>query len=234
MKYAIVFRQIGLVASVCAGLALAWPQQLSAKDAPPQVSADGLQLQKSTKQRLVYVKPGATLTPYKRVAVLDCDVEFEKDWERDYNSSRVGLDGRVSDKDVEQMKSKLAAEFKRVFIEELQTNGGYEVVDTAAPDVLVLRPALINVGVNAPDVMTADIGATVVRSAGQMTLYLELWDSTTKAILARVIDAEADSNAFAQRASGPTNKAAADRILKEWAKELRQHLDAANGKASGS
>lgn len=234
MKYAIVFRQIGLVASVCAGLALAWPQQLSAKDAPPQVSADGLQLQKNTKQRLVYVKPGATLTPYKRVAVLDCDVEFEKDWERDYNSSRVGLDGRVSDKDVEQMKSKLAAEFKRVFIEELQTNGGYEVVDTAAPDVLVLRPALINVEVNAPDVMTADIGATVVRSAGQMTLYLELWDSTTKTILARVMDAEADSNAFAQRASGPTNKAAADRILKEWAKELRQHLDAANGKASNS
>jgi len=233
MKHAIVFRQIGLAASVCAGLALAYPQELSAKDPPPEVSADGLHLQKSTKERLVYVKPGATLTPYKRVAILDCYVEFEKNWQRDYNSSRIGLEGRVSDKDVDRMKSKLAAEFKMVFIDELQTNGGYEVVDTAAPDVLVLRPALMNVEVNAPDLMTADIGATVVRSAGQMTLYLELWDSATNTIIARVMDAQADSNAFAQRASGVTNKVAADRILKGWAEDLRKHLDAANGKASG-
>jgi len=202
-----------------------------AKDAPPQVTEDGLQLTKSTKTRLVYVKPGATFSQYDRVAILDCYVEFEKNWERDYNSSRVGLEGRVSDKDVERIKTDLAAEFKKVFVDELQNKGGYQVVDVAAPDVLLLRPALLNVEVNAPDVMSADIGRTVVRSAGQMTLFLELWDPATKTLLARVMDAQEDDPAFAQMANRVTNKAAADRILREWAEELRKRLDTVKGKA---
>jgi hypothetical protein len=130
------------------------------------------------------------------------------------------------------MKSGLAAEFKKVFTRELQDRGGYQVVDTAAPDVLVLRPALLNVEVNAPDLMDPGIGATIVRSAGQMTLYLELWDSATNTILARVMDAKADNTQIAQPANKVTNTAAADRILQEWAQELRKHLDSVRGKAN--
>jgi hypothetical protein len=205
---------------------------VQAADPPPQSTADGLQLTKSTTTRLVYAKPGADLTPYKRVAILDCYVEFEKNWEKDYNSSRMGLEGRVTDKDVDRMKAGLATEFKKVFTRELQDKGGYEVVGTAAPDVLVLRPALINVEVAAPDLMTAGIGATIVRSAGQMTLFLELWDSSTNTLLARIMDARADDPATGQIANRVTNTAAADRILESWAEELRKHLDAAEGKAT--
>ena len=222
-------RQFGLIACLGAAFAMGHPPLASAADPPPQVTSDGLQLQKSTKTRLVYVKPGATLAPYKRVAILDCYVEFEKNWQKDYNQSKVSLDGRVTDKDVEKMKTALAAAFKKVFTEELQKNGSYPVVDTAAPDVLVLRPALLNVEVNAPDIMSADIRSTVVRSAGQMTLYLELLDSTTNTIIARVLDAQADDETFANRASSVTNMAAADRILKDWAVELRERLDAVQG-----
>lgn len=166
------------------------------------------------------------------MAILDCYVEFEKNWETDYNDSRMGLEGRVTDKDIDRMKAGLAAEFKKAFTKELQDKGGYEVVDTAAPDVLVLRPALINVEVSAPDLMTAGIGATIVRSAGQMTLYLELWDSATNTLLARVVDARADDPATGQIANRVTNTVAADRILESWAEELRKHLDAAEGKAA--
>ena len=55
-------------------------------------------------------------------------------------------------------------------------------------------------------------------------LYLELWDSTTNTILARVMDAKADEG-FAEQANRVTNTAAADRILSEWARELRERLD---------
>jgi hypothetical protein len=201
-----------------------------AHEAPPEVDKDGLHLQKNTGTRLVYVKPGATLAKYDRVAILECAVEFEKDWQKDYNRSALGLGDRVSDKDVERMKTKLADEFKKVFTKELQDKGGYQVVDVAAPDVLVLRPALVNVEVNAPDLMTGDIRATVVRSAGQMTLYLELWDAASKTLLARIMDAQADREGFAQVANSVTNKAAADRILSSWAEELRAHLDAVRPK----
>ena len=190
---------------------------------------DGLQLQKHTKQRLVYLKPGATFSQYDRVAILECYVEFRKNWARDYNSEHQSLENQVTNQDIERMKSALSTEFKKVFVNEL-TRGGYQVVDTTAPDVLVLRPALVNVDATAPDLMTANMERTVVKSAGEMTLYLELWDSTTSTILARVMDAEADQQPFAQPANRVTNTAAADTILKSWADELRGHLDAVRGK----
>jgi hypothetical protein len=226
-------RFLGLLASFGVAALLAPAGAFAAKDPPPEVSPDGLHLQKSTRNRVVYVKPGATFSQYGRIAILDPLVEFEKDWQDDYNRSRTGLAGRVTDADVEKMKERLAAEFKKIFIDELQGEGGYQVVDVAGADVLVLRPALLNVEVNAPDVMTAGIEHTVVRSAGQMTLYLELWDSTTNTLLARVMDVQADPDTMAQMGGSVTNKAAADRILRKWAKELRERLDDVRGKPAG-
>jgi len=220
------------VIGMCAALAVGSVASVLAKEAPPATTPEGLVLQKNTKSRVVYLKPGATFTQYNRVAILDPLVEFEKDWQKDYNKSRRSLEGRVSDADVERMKAGLAAEFKKVFTKELQDKGGYQVVNTAAPDVLVLRPALVNVKVNAPDLMTAGINATVVRSAGQMTLFLELWDSSTNTLLARVLDAAADNDAFAKQANRATNTQAADRILGDWAHELRVRLDEVKGKTA--
>ena len=215
------------LACACAAVALALAPAVSAKDKAPEVSPEGLHLQKSTKARLVYVRPGASLAQYRRVAILDCEVQFEKDWQKDYNTSRVGLEGRVSDKDVERMKTDLAAECKKVFADELARKGGYEVVDVAAPDVLVLRPALVNVEVNAPDLATAEFRRTVVRSAGQMTLFLELWDSTSSTLLARVLDAQEAESGMAMVATRAYNKAEADQVLRGWAKELHERLDEA-------
>ena len=90
----------------------------------------------------------------------------------------------------------------------------------------MLRPAIINVQVTAPDLMTANMQGTVVRSAGQGTLYLELWDSASNTILARVMDAEADKTPYARMANSVTNTQAADTILTAWAQDLRKHLDA--------
>lgn len=210
--------------------ALGSPAIVAAAADAPAATSDGLVLRSQSKSSVVYTKPGASLAQYDKVAILDCYVEFEKNWQKDYNASRVGLEDRVSDKDVERMKSDLAAEFKKVFTNELQDKGGYDVVDTAAADVLVLRPALINIEVSAPDLMTADFRRTIVRSAGQMTLYLELWDSRSNTLLARIEEARADEG-FAQEANRVTNTAAADRVLRQWAEELRRHLDAARGQS---
>jgi hypothetical protein len=214
---------------VYAAIALVPSTVLTAAEPAPQVTQDGLELRKQTKQRILYMKPGASFAEYKRVAILDPHVEFSKTWLRDYNNSVRDLSRKVSDKDLERAKKDLSAQFKKIFSEEL-TEGGYEISNDAAPDVLVLRPALVNIAVSAPDLMTPGRSVTYAESAGQMTLYLELWDSATNAILARVVDAQSDSNPFGQRMSSVTNRAAADRILEEWASELRTKLDLARGK----
>jgi hypothetical protein len=131
------------------------------------------------------------------------------------------------------MKGRIATEFKKVFTKELQKKDDFQVVDTQAAGVLVLRPAIVNLEVTAPDLMTANMQATVVRSAGSGTLYLELWDGGTNTIMARVLDARAADQGVAQAANSVTNTFAADLILTSWADELRQHLDAARAQAAG-
>jgi hypothetical protein len=222
-------RRVALIAVLCAAV----PSPVWSRGAPPapEYTKDGLKLKQQTPQRVIYVRPGASFSQYDRVAILDCYVELQKDWQRNYNSSVVDPSHRVTDADVARIQKALAAEFKKVFSADLE-KGGYQLATTAAPDVLVLRPALINVRVEAPDLMTPDVSATIVRSAGQMTLYLELWDSTTNTLLARAMDAEADRQGFAQAASSVSNRAAADVILNAWAEDLRKHLDAVRNKTS--
>jgi putative sterol carrier protein len=199
----------------------------------PKVSHDGLELRENSDLRVVYVKPGATLEAYKRIALLDCFISFRKNWERDYNSEARGMGQRVNKKDMERIKKRLADEFRTVFTKELETDGGYEIVDEGAEDVLILRPAIINLDVTAPDTRAPGMNRTIVSSAGSMTLYLELYDSLTNDIIARVIDPRADRGrgGGAMLGNSVSNKAEADRILRRWADILRDHLDAARAAA---
>jgi hypothetical protein len=191
----------------------------------PEVSKDGLHLLKDTKARVVYAKPGATLEPYTKVMLVDCFVAFRDDYQHDYNLDQMGLSGRITDN-----KENLADEFKKKFTEVL-TKSGHPVVDETGPDVLLLRPAIINLYIEAPDVRSG-FSRVIVDSAGQMTLYMELYDSATSTLLARVVDPQADDKAFAQVANRATNKVAADRIIKNWASLLSAHLSDVKQKAN--
>ena len=197
--------------------ALAEKQQL------PEMSSDGLQLVKKSKVRIAYMKPGVSLEKYDKVKILDCYVEFAKDWQRDYNMNEIGIDGRVTNKDVQEISQRLATEFNAEFTKVLEKKG-YPVVDTVGPDVLLLRPALVNVEITAPDLMTPGMSTEFVRSAGSMTLYMELYDSATSEIIGRVVDPEQDLGMGPEMANRVTNQAAADRIISRWASLLADHL----------
>ena len=205
---------------------MAFSVPIFAKDKLPETTKDGLVLKKDTKVSAVYLKPGETLEGYDKVSITDVYVSFKKNWQRNYNRDAMGLEGRVTDKDVEVIKKRLATEFKTVFTKELQKKGGYEVVDTAAKDVLILRPAIINLVVNAPDVNRVGMGRTFVASAGEMTLYMELYDSLTSDKIAEVMDAEAAGDyGMGHAGNRVSNKAAFDRVLAKWADLLRKRLD---------
>jgi Protein of unknown function (DUF3313) len=223
MKKRRLLNNFGTVAGVlaCVFLALATTSTAWAKDKLPEVSKDGLHLLEHTKVRVAYAKPGVSLDKYTKVKILDCFVQFEKNYEREYNLNEVGLDGRITDKDIATIKTRLAAEFKKEFTKVL-TKAGHEVVDNSGPEVLLLRPAIINLDVTAPDTMRAGFSTTVVASAGQMTLYMELYDSASSELLARVIDPQAGRERGV--ANRVTNTASADQILRHWADLLSKHL----------
>ncbi len=199
----------------------------------PAVDKDGLHLLTNTKVQIAYAKPGATLSKYTKVMILDCFVQFSKGWERDYNMDAVGLEGQVTNKDAEAIKKNLADEFKKELTKQLGEKG-YAVVDKIGPDVLLLRPALLNPDVTAPDLMTPGMGNTWTQSAGSMTLYMELYDSATSKLLARVIDPRNDPGMMGGPANSVTNKVAADRIITRWADLLVSHLGELKNAGTGS
>jgi hypothetical protein len=94
---------------------------------------------------------------------------------------------------------------------------------------MIIRPAIINLDVNAPDTLRAGRGNTYTASAGEMTLYIELYDSVTGDIIAKALDRKMDrANAgFYTWTNSVTNRAAALRILRGWAKILVSALNEA-------
>jgi len=220
------FTKIVFAVLLCA---LAAP--LAAKDKLPETTKDGLVLQHHTKLGAVYIKPGATLTDYNEVKILDCYVAFEKNWQRNFNSDAVGLEGMVTAKDMQNIKTKVAEEFKAVFTRELD-KAGYTVVENTGADVLLIRPAIINLTVTAPDLNSPEMSASFVASNGSMTLYAELYDSQTSAKIAEVLDSEEAGYGFTQVANSVTNQAALDKTLQAWAEILVKRLDEAHGKTS--
>jgi len=196
-----------------------------AHDKMPEVTHDGLHLQHNTKLRVVYLKPGADLSVYDKIALLDCYVAFKKNYKRDHNRDEPNLEMRINDKEMAKIRKEVAVEFNKVFTKALSTEGGHQMVTKGAAGVLILRPAIINLDVTAPDLMTAGMGQTFSASAGEMTLYMELYDGATGAIIGRVIDPEAAGiDGMTQVRNIVTNKADADRVLRRWAKILNDHL----------
>lgn len=207
-------------------IALAAP--LMAHEKFPETTKDGLKLTNHTNHGAVYVKDGASLANYDKIKILDCFVQFEKNWQRNYNRQEMGLENQVSDRDVERIKEAVAEAFPKEFKKELEKSG-YEVVDDTAKDVLLLRPAIINLALTAPD--TDGFTETFVSSNGSMTLYMELYDSATSTKIAQVMDAEAvGDTGFAHRGGRATNQMQFERTMEDWARKLVTRLDEAHGK----
>ena len=196
-----------------------------AADEMPETSPEGLVLIDSKDLKYVYARPGASLDQYTKVVLFDAYIAFRKNWDRDYNRNVMPGTTRVRPEDMEEIKVGLAELFKSVFTEELQDKRGYEIVETAGLDVLAVKPALINLDITAPQLKNTSMDRSVVASAGQMTLFMELYDSTTGELIARVIDPAVDNRGgLAYRATSGTNKSAARKILSGWAATLGDHL----------
>jgi len=193
----------------------------------PEVSPEGLKLLPKTKASAVYLRDGADFSVYDKVAILECPVAFRQNWQRDTN--RDGL-ARVTDSDVTKIRTALSAEFQKVFSKEL-TAKGQTVVTDGGTGVLILRPAIINLDIEVPNT-TAPNRYTFTDSAGQATLYLELYDGVSGELLARVVDAQVAGDWGSTRMrTRSSNKADADRMLTEWADRLGTYLQNARESA---
>lgn len=200
-----------------------------AQEAVPEVTIEGLQLIKDSNLALVYAQPGIDLGQYSKIYLDDAYIAFRKNWQRDQNRHHPQ---KINAQDMARMKAELSSLFREVFSRTLQ-EGGYELVTERAEDVLLIKPAIINLDVIAPDTMDANRGNSYSETTGEMTLYLEIYDSVTDDLIAKALDRKIDrQTGYFQWQNRVTNRAAANRILQVWANVLKQGLDVARSTGS--
>ncbi len=195
-----------------------------AKKNLPAVNDEGMELVKDSKLATVYADPGADLGIYNRILLLDATVAFKKNWKRDQNR---GHSLKVKDRDMLAIQESVATVFREVFTEEL-LDGGYELTEEAGEDVLLVKPAIVDLDVFAPDIKNAGRTWSYSESAGEMTLKLELFDSITDDKIVTATDRKRDNQrGFLQWRTSVSNRADARRLMRPWAKALRSALDEA-------
>jgi hypothetical protein len=113
---------------------------------------------------------------------------------------------------------------REAFHKEVVENGGWELTDQPGPDVLIARGALIDMVVRVPP-QTSGRNTIYLDSFGEATLVIEVFDSQSHQILARIADREA--------AEPPGNRMGMDleapgevrRMFSAWAKRFSEALD---------
>jgi len=163
-----------------------------------------------------YWKPGETLSQYKRLVLLDSLVQFQDNWLRDENRGKRPNE-QIKEEDMAEISQTLSDQFKEVFTEVLTDNDGYEMVNVGAADVLILRPAILNL----------DIGQSVYKARSgtetsplKMTLVLEFYDSVTSTLIGRAMEIRSDQE---------SNRSVVALILRRWAEATRETLMAGPG-----
>ena len=216
-------RSIGLLAAL---LVLTPAFAASSSELDEAMSVDGLQKVKVKGLDLAYARPGASLAGYSKFKLDPVEVAFHKDWD----PKKTGSNSKLSTQERENIRSGVAKIVDEEFVKELQAKGGYPVVKEAGPDVLRIRANVVNLYVNAPDTMTAGRSRTYTVSAGEMTLFAELYDSETGEVLARIVDrSEARNSGMMSLSNSVVNASEAGSVAANWARILRNGLDKAHG-----
>lgn len=205
-----------MTAGVCVLLLCGFAMPASAKEESGG-AWDGLVEVKPKRMDAAYLLPGADFRPYTKLMIDPSEVAFHKDWMKRYNSTAATLSQRLTQEDAERIAGEARKVFDEAFAETLKAKG-LQIVTSPGPDVLRLRPGVINLYITAPDTMSSGRSRTYTMEAGEATLFLEALDSTTSALLGRALDKRETRNTGRLSVSNSvTNLSDFKALFKQWA-----------------
>jgi len=168
---------LGLVVLAAAASA----QQLS------DMTEDGLVRVPSSRKAGVYRLPDATFAQYRRIMLEPASVAFRKNWDR---KGLDRLDTGLKPSERQRIANDLVLAFRDEMVAELVQRGGFVLTETPAPDALLIAPSITELEITAPDAGSTPGTRTFVRTAGSMTLIVELRDAASGVTVGRIIDFE--------------------------------------------
>ena len=209
-------------------LACRSPAQLAFVRDSTEVSDDGLLRLEGNLFEVAWLRPGASFEAYDKVWLLYTGIEYRSPpiFVRDVIPNRE-MDNYALSEGLTRRLEKAIAE---IFLVELIQWSEWQPAEGVGPGVLVVRTSLVDLVVHAPLEHLGEEHSRWLDSAGEVTVVIELFDSETAQILARVADRRAlapplSSDRF-MRASAADVTYEARRVFHDWGRELRLLLDA--------
>lgn len=214
-----------LCVSLCVPLLLACAMAPPTVETGPgaEVTHDGLhRVDHPRRFQRVWVKPGARLDGYSKILTVDAGIHYT----REPKSTRDEFP--LTEKQLANLREGL----REAIEDDLARDGRWSLVKQRGPDVIALRVALIDVFLTAPP-EGGGRDRSYGSSAGAATLVVEVFDSESLEILARIADrrvAERDSSSW--RNDAITNRAAAKELFVKWARRLGDALEFAQSQGA--
>ena len=147
-----------------------------AADAPD----DGLVRMPSSREAAVFRSPDVGFTQYKRLMFDRVSVSFVTGWIRNHP--------KVTEADTERVRSRAAKGFEDELMRELVKRGRYTLAEAPAPDVLRVKARIADLDQTDPNAGLVPGVRSYSRTAGKMTLIVELYDASSGVLVGRVVD----------------------------------------------
>ena len=218
---------VALVAmGILGGCASAPPPPTLQSGPDAEVTVDGLYRVDNSVMELAYMKPGWDLRGYTAMLIDPVTVAYKTDprgRQRDAGGGTVSGNFALSANQMENFKSL----FQEAVVDALSKDGGYRIVDTPGPDVLRITADLIDLIIAVPTAAVAANSTMIGRSAGAVTLVMEIRDSQSGEIIARAADRRSPGGGFGGMVQVSPQAVRADmrRLFESWATILRERLD---------
>lgn len=211
-----------LLLAACAGTGAQRQQPTIDTGPSAEVTYDGLyRVNRSTLDE-AWVKPDFDLRPYSKLMPTNGGIEYREveDPGRTALARSSATEFPISEANRKRLAQTLSDEFR----EEFETLENYEIVSEPGPDVLILKLTLIDVVSNVPPDLIGR-GSIYLRSVGEATLVLELYDSVSGEILARAVDRRAAESAYPRESNPVSNWSEVRRLARTWAGILRRRFE---------
>jgi len=182
-------------------------------------NVDGLQQVSSRYFDIAFVRPGVDFSHYSTVLVSGSELAFKTP---DRSQHQFPLSNEQKDQFQQNLDEQFSAELAK--LENLR------LVDQGGPDTLAVEIRVQDILTTIPAQATgrSGWGSLSLRALGEATLVIELSDSESGEILARVYDRRAvEGVAIAQNQEAPlTRFEDGESITRQWASTVRDRLDA--------
>jgi hypothetical protein len=192
------------------------PQPTQPKPAG-DVNVEGLRAVSARNFEAAYVRPGVTFADCKRLMVSELELAFRTP-DRSENQFPLGEDQRT----------RFRAAMATAFGEQLGKLETVEIVTEPGPDVLALHVRVQDIVARAPGRRVGASGRAgfALETVGEMTLVLELRDSQSDEVLARVFDRQAVEGAAMVSGDGVVSTwDGVERVVGRWASRAREGLE---------